>query len=160
MQPGNSWDVFDTEAAYITFVETLGMSAETDVTIKGHAFIKGSVYGGSENGHVLHDTYVKIQDHCQVMVMGRISDIQKLNGLARMLQISQNVTTGSMDTRLVGQMRILSRCIYRMTYMICKQMVKLLNQPPMATRSMATCLVAALVTSRTVNPPVLTKIAG
>ena len=66
MQPGNTPDVFDTEAAYITFVETLGMSAETDVTIKGHAFIKGSVYGGSENGHVLHDTYVKIQDYCQV----------------------------------------------------------------------------------------------
>ncbi len=33
----------------------------TDVTISGSAFIKGSVYGGSQNGHVLHDTYVKIQ---------------------------------------------------------------------------------------------------
>ena len=61
MQIGNTWDLFGNEAAYITFIETLGMSAETDVTIKDYAFIKGSVYGGSENGHVLNDTYVKIQ---------------------------------------------------------------------------------------------------
>ena len=33
----------------------------TDVTISGTAFIKGSVYGGSENGRVLNDTHVKIQ---------------------------------------------------------------------------------------------------
>ena len=66
MQIGNSWDPFENEAAYITFIETLGMSAETDVTIQDHAFVKGSVYGGSENGHVLHDTYVKIQDDCQI----------------------------------------------------------------------------------------------
>ena len=39
---------------------------KTDVTVGGHAFVKGSVYGGSENGRVLNDTYVKIQDHCQI----------------------------------------------------------------------------------------------
>ena len=66
MQIGNSWDLFGSEAAYITFIETLGMSAETDVTIKDYAFIKGSVYGGSENGHVLNDTYVKIQGNSQI----------------------------------------------------------------------------------------------
>ena len=32
----------------------------TNVTITGTAFIKGSVYGGSENGHVRGDTYVTI----------------------------------------------------------------------------------------------------
>ena len=38
----------------------------TEVLIGGHAFIKGSVYGGSENGHVLNDTHVTIQDDCQI----------------------------------------------------------------------------------------------
>ena len=66
MQPGNTWDVFDTESEYITFVETTGMSAASEVTIEGHAFVKGSVYGGSENGHVLNDTHVTIKDTCQV----------------------------------------------------------------------------------------------
>lgn len=39
---------------------------ETDVTISGTAFIIGGVYGGSENGHVKGDTYVKIQANCQI----------------------------------------------------------------------------------------------
>lgn len=60
MQMGDTWDPFTKEADYIEFIETLGMSAETDVTIKDNALVNGSVYGGSENGHVLHDTYVKI----------------------------------------------------------------------------------------------------
>lgn len=34
---------------------------ETDVTISGTALIYGGVYGGSENGHVRGNTYVKIQ---------------------------------------------------------------------------------------------------
>ena len=61
MQPGNIPDPFATEPDYIKFIETLGMSAATDVTIDGNAFVKGSVYGGSMNGHVLNDTWVKIQ---------------------------------------------------------------------------------------------------
>ena len=40
---------------YISYVDN------TEVTIGGNAFVKGSVYGGSENGHVLHDTYVYIK---------------------------------------------------------------------------------------------------
>jgi len=32
----------------------------TEVTIGGTAWVKGSVYGGAENGHVMGDTYVKI----------------------------------------------------------------------------------------------------
>ena len=39
---------------------------ETDVTISGTAFILGGVYGGSENGHVRGDTWVKIQENCQI----------------------------------------------------------------------------------------------
>ena len=36
------------------------------VTIADSAFVMGSVYGGSENGHVKHNTYVYIKDKCQV----------------------------------------------------------------------------------------------
>ena len=61
------WQSYATdETKYLEYIETLAMADETDVTIKGHAFIKGSVYGGSENGRVLHDTHVKIQDDCQI----------------------------------------------------------------------------------------------
>ena len=38
----------------------------SNVTIGGNAFVKGSVYGGSENGHVLNNTHVIIQDECQI----------------------------------------------------------------------------------------------
>ena len=41
-------------------IPNLNYVKETDVTISGSAFVKGSVYGGSENGHVYGDTYVKI----------------------------------------------------------------------------------------------------
>lgn len=54
------------EENYIKYIGTLALTTQTFVTIKDHAFIKGSVYGGSENGHVQHDTDVKIQDHCQI----------------------------------------------------------------------------------------------
>ena len=50
-----------TETAYLKYVKTLGITETTDVTITGNAFIKGSVYGGSENGHVRTNTLVKIQ---------------------------------------------------------------------------------------------------
>ena len=58
----NVWEYFDTEAKYLTFVETMALVNKTDVTIDGDAFVKGSVYGGSENGQVKHDTHVKIKD--------------------------------------------------------------------------------------------------
>ena len=38
----------------------------TLLTINGTAWVKGSVYGGSENGHVLHDTHVIIDGDCQI----------------------------------------------------------------------------------------------
>ena len=62
----NSWQYFTNDADYHAFIETLALSSQTNVTIGGHAFVKGSVYGGSENGIVQYDTHVQIQDHCQI----------------------------------------------------------------------------------------------
>ena len=56
----------DKEDLYLKYVGTLALATETEVTIGGHAFVKGSVYGGSENGHVQHDTNVKIEGNCQI----------------------------------------------------------------------------------------------
>ena len=52
--------------AYATYIRTLALTTETDVTIKDHAFVKGCVFGGSENGFVQEDTHVTIQDDCQI----------------------------------------------------------------------------------------------
>ena len=62
MVSGNTWEYFATKAAYLQFVETLALSAETDVTITGGTTVKGSVFGGSESGFVYHDTDVEIQN--------------------------------------------------------------------------------------------------
>ena len=61
MVSGNTWEYFADETKYLQFIETLGLSAETDVTIDESATVKGSVFGGSESGFVYHDTEVKIQ---------------------------------------------------------------------------------------------------
>ena len=60
------WEYFADETKYFEFIKTLALATETEVTIGDHAFIKGSVYGGSENGIVQFNTYVTIQDHCQI----------------------------------------------------------------------------------------------
>ena len=57
---GTDWSYFANEADYIQFIRTLAMNNETHVTIDENAFVKGSVYGGSENGGVLDNTYVTI----------------------------------------------------------------------------------------------------
>ncbi len=54
------------DAAYFKFVRSLALATHTDVTIGGNAFVKGSVYGGSENGFVQRDTKVTIQEKCQI----------------------------------------------------------------------------------------------
>ena len=41
-------------------LEKMAYFNKTEVTISGSALVKGSVYGGSESGHVLNDTWVKI----------------------------------------------------------------------------------------------------
>ena len=62
----NVWEYFPDETKYFEFIETLALSTHTDVTIDGHAFVKGSVYGGSENGMVQYDTDVKVKGYCQI----------------------------------------------------------------------------------------------
>ena len=57
----NVWEYFDTEAKYLTFIETMALTTQTEVTVDGNAFVKGSVYGGSENGFVQHNTKVMIK---------------------------------------------------------------------------------------------------
>ena len=54
------------ESNYLKFIESLALATETHVTVGGNAFVKGSVYGGSENGHVQHDTSVTIKGTCQI----------------------------------------------------------------------------------------------
>ena len=69
------WEYFDTEAKYITFIETMALTTQTDVIIggkrvtteettsvtpSGNPLVMGSVYGGSENGFVQHNTNVTI----------------------------------------------------------------------------------------------------
>ena len=61
MVTGNTWEYFANETKYLQFVETLALSAETDVTINGGT-VMGSVFGGSESGFVYHNTDVKIQN--------------------------------------------------------------------------------------------------
>ena len=48
------------DANYSKFLHTLALASETHVSIDGNAFIKGSVYGGGENGFVQANTYVTI----------------------------------------------------------------------------------------------------
>jgi hypothetical protein len=53
-------------AEKIAAVDKLAYINKTNVTIGGHAFVKGSVYGGGFDGHVLNDTHVIIEDDCQI----------------------------------------------------------------------------------------------
>ena len=62
----NVWEYFPDTAAYHAFLRTLALSTQTGVTIGGNAFVKGSVYGGSENGLVQYNTYVTIEGNCQI----------------------------------------------------------------------------------------------
>lgn len=58
-----TWEAYgeSNEEDYEKYMLTLALSDNTDVTIDGNTFVKGSVYGGSENGHVRTNTLVKIQ---------------------------------------------------------------------------------------------------
>ena len=51
-------DVIDPKICYN--IESCGFFGSTLLTIKGTAFVRGSVYGGSESGHVLGNTHVII----------------------------------------------------------------------------------------------------
>ncbi|MBR3659149.1 MAG: hypothetical protein IKN61_04480, partial [Bacteroidaceae bacterium] len=66
MTEDNVMDGFTSEADYLKFIETLGLTTQTEVTIGGNAFVKGDVFGGSEQGFVLYNTHVIIEGDCQI----------------------------------------------------------------------------------------------
>ena len=45
---------------YLTYLQTLALVSDADVTIDGSASVKGNVYGGSQSGFVQRDTELKI----------------------------------------------------------------------------------------------------
>ncbi|MBO7044800.1 MAG: hypothetical protein J6W38_00365 [Prevotella sp.] len=59
VQPTGKVEYTD-ETEYLKFIRSLGLASNTEVTIGGKAFVKGSVYGGSENGYVQANTHVTI----------------------------------------------------------------------------------------------------
>ena len=62
--PDGEWESYEgtaKEADYLRFIKTLALVTQTTTNIEGNAFVKGSVYGGSENGLVQHDTKVYIK---------------------------------------------------------------------------------------------------
>ena len=62
----NVWEYFPNETKYFEFIQTLALATQTSATIGGNALVKGSVYGGSENGLVQYDTNVTIEGDCQI----------------------------------------------------------------------------------------------
>ena len=58
----NNEEYYTKEEDYFAFIQTLALSTQTNVTIDGNAFVKGSVYGGSENGLVQFNTAVTINN--------------------------------------------------------------------------------------------------
>ena len=55
-----------TEEERLTAMANTAYANMTEVLINDSAWVKGSVYGGSENGHVLGDTHVVIDGDCQI----------------------------------------------------------------------------------------------
>ena len=45
----------------VSLLDLMASVNSTEVIITGSAFVKGSVYGGAENGHVFDSTYVKVE---------------------------------------------------------------------------------------------------
>ena len=88
--------VLEVDANYMKFINTLALATSTDVTIGGHAFIKGSVYGGSENGHVQSNTHVRIQDDCQI---GSGDGVVDNNGNNRRYTATEWEYDGSTDAK-------------------------------------------------------------
>jgi hypothetical protein len=81
----------DKEDAYVKYTETLGITNMSNVTIGGNAFVKGSVYGGSENGHVFKDTHVTIEGDCQIG-NGYVQVDDEGNGLTTKLGVNRRYT--------------------------------------------------------------------
>lgn len=54
------------DADYVKFIKSLALATQTEVSVEDNAFVKGGVYGGSENGFVQKNTKVTIKDQCQI----------------------------------------------------------------------------------------------
>ena len=66
------------QADYFQFLETLALATHTDVTIgetNGGVTVKGSVYGGSENGFVQHNASVAVQNGCSIGATDSYGDV-------------------------------------------------------------------------------------
>ena len=57
-----------------SFYTQMAFTKKTNVTIGGNAKVRGSVFGGGENGHVRQNTNVTIQDNCFIGVPPTGSD--------------------------------------------------------------------------------------
>ncbi len=60
---------------YFAFIQTLALTGDTEVTIDENASVKGSVYGGSENGFVLRHTQVTVQGSCEIGTTSGATDV-------------------------------------------------------------------------------------
>ena len=83
---------FTTEEDYLTFIESLGLATQTNVTISGNAFVKGDVFGGAEQGFVQHDTHVIIEGDCQIG-NGYVQMADDGTYLANPLSVNRRYTT-------------------------------------------------------------------
>ena len=99
------WEYFDTEAKYKTFLETLALATQANVTIGGHAAIKGNAYGGSENGFVQHHVSVTMNAG-EIGTVGSYGDIygggKGLSGFDVAGRVSGDVTLTVNDGTMNG----------------------------------------------------------
>lgn len=61
MDDPDNYDIIDPSYNNEPLINLMATVGSTEVIIDSAAWVKGSVYGGGENGHVRFDTYVKIQ---------------------------------------------------------------------------------------------------
>ena len=69
------WEYYTTQEGYFNFLQTLALATDTEVSIEGHASVKGSVYGGSESGFVQRNTNVEIQETCTIGTTGTVGNV-------------------------------------------------------------------------------------
>ena len=70
MNNNGVYEPFNALDKYLEFLETLALATNTDVTISESAIVKGSVYGGSENGFVQTNTNVIVQGSSEIGTNG------------------------------------------------------------------------------------------
>ena len=63
------------KADYFVFIQTLALASDTEVSIGGDVTVKGSVYGGSENGFLQRHTQVTIQGSSEIGTTSGTEDV-------------------------------------------------------------------------------------